>query len=211
MAVMFMVLPDRLRCPENIDSHDAVFINLQLHTASICLHRAGVAAAKGENPGTNLLPDVAARLLTAAREIFAVVAVLRDLDALFLNPFVAFAVHMAALVFLDDFVTSYSRQSEECLGALMSLMLVIADRNPMTASLTIQLAQELKRSGVDQSALEKVSVTSSRQHRISSNHLFSPQVGHLISKMDSHMSLPGQQNHATGEVRFCPVQPENVS
>jgi len=168
LAVLFMVLPDSVRCPENIDKHDAVFINLALHTASICIHRVGAARGKGAPQHAAQAEGAAVRLLTAANEIFAIVKGVTDPQRLFSNPFVAFASFMAALVFFDDFAHFHARQSEQRLGELMDLMVVIANENLVTASLALQLAGHLKKTGIDPHALEKVS-SSSPYRRLTGN------------------------------------------
>ncbi len=158
LAVLFVALPDCVRCPENLARHDAVFINLTLHTASICIHRVAVVRAGGAPPHVSppAPQDTAARLLTSAQAIFAIINALSDPQLLFANPFVGFAAYVAALVFLSDFATTHSRTSEECLTTLVNLMIVIASESLVTASLALQLAGHLKKSGIDPNALEKV-------------------------------------------------------
>jgi hypothetical protein len=156
LAAMFVALPDKLRCPEHIDNHAAVFVNLELHTANICLHRAQAAEMRKRSLSKDLPSSPPERLLASAQEIFAIVAIIHDLEALFLNPLVAFATFMTAFVYLDDLSNFHNPKSEERLLALMDLMVVMAIRNPMTASLAVQLAKELHKSGIDKSAIEKV-------------------------------------------------------
>ncbi|KAL2133821.1 hypothetical protein VTI74DRAFT_1627 [Chaetomium olivicolor] len=187
LAVLFMMLPDNMRCPENLDKHDAVSINLNLHTASICIHRVALVRAKGASLHAGQLQGAAVRLLTAARAIFAIISSLSDPHVLFANSFVAFAAHMAALVFLDDFALTHNRQSEECLSTLMNLMVVIANENLVTASLVLQLAGHLKKSGIDPSALSKVK--------------------HLAAKVEADAFVTGMHNDHTGAVLFCPFGP----
>ena len=156
LAVLFVALPDSLRCPENLVRHDAVFINLTLHTASICIHRVGLVRARGASLPAGPPQDTAARLLTSAQAIFAIINALSDLHLLFANPSVGFAAYMAALVFLNDFATTHSRTSEERLGTLVNLMIVIGNESVVAASLSLQLAGHLKKSGIDPHALDKV-------------------------------------------------------
>ncbi len=156
LAVLFMVLPDSVRCPQNIDKHDAVFTNLALHTASICIHRVGAARGRGSSQHAGQVEGSVVRLLMAANEIYAIVKAVTDPYLLFSSTFAAFASFMAALVFLDDFARFHARQSEERLGALMDLMIVIANENLVTASLALQLAGHLKKTGIDPHALDKV-------------------------------------------------------
>ena len=156
LAVLFMALPDCVRCPENLARHDAVFINLTLHTASICIHRVGVVRARGAPPPAGPPQDTAVRLLTSAQAIFAIINALSDPQPLFANPIVGFAAYVAALVFLDDFATTHNRTSEERLSTLTNLTIVIANESLATASLALQLAGHLKKSGIDPNALDKV-------------------------------------------------------
>ncbi len=162
LAVLFMALPDALRCPEHLARYDAVFVNLTLHTASISIQRAGLARTKGGGSAAlgaaQSLEAADVRLLTSARAIFGIVNGLSDPRLLFANPFVGFAAYVAALVFLDDFATRHRGQSEECLSGLMDIMVGMANENLATASLALQLAGHLKKSGIDPSALEKVSL-----------------------------------------------------
>ncbi|KAK6063485.1 binuclear zinc transcription factor [Seiridium cupressi] len=186
LAVMFMALPDDLRCPEHVDNHDAVFLSLKLHTASICIFRAEEAEAK---KGVSVPPlgfTAAARSIAAAHEIFTIVAQIGDVDAFFLNPFVAFAAFMAAMVYLENYAASHDKESEGRLGHLMDFMILISRRNPITASLTVQLAQEMQRTEIDRTAMDKVS--------------------DLISNMDLDMPLMGQHKRGTGEILFCPLK-----
>lgn len=164
LAVLFMVLPDTMRCPEqNPVRHDAILVNLTLHTASICLHRVGhFRSAKWGQPSAEHAPGPTqfgapeVRLLASAQAIFAIINNLHDPHLGFSNLFVAFAAFVAALVFLDNFATTHDLESEERLNTLMNLMIVMADQNHMTASLVLQLAGHVNKSGIDPLALDKV-------------------------------------------------------
>lgn len=131
-------------------------INLQLHTATICLHRSGVARAKKHNIPLEILFGTQVRLLPAADAIFGIVASLADVTGMFRNPMVAFAAYMAAYVFLEDYTSFQNHDSEMKMNALMDLMITIGQENPITASVAIQMAHELRKTGIDPSAVNKV-------------------------------------------------------
>lgn len=131
-------------------------INLQLHTATICLHRIGAARAKERAVSPSMLSGTQMRLLPAAEEIFRIVASLADVSAMFRNPLVAFAAYMAGFVFMEDFLAGGDGRSEAKMGALMDLMVAIGHQNGMTASLAVQMAHALRRTGVDPGAVDKV-------------------------------------------------------
>jgi hypothetical protein len=148
-------LPDLLQCDQNSNDADAVFINCVLQTSIICLHKAGGSHLRRSQVPNMLLPT-RERVLPAAHAIFSILAALVDIDLLFRNPFVAFASYMSAVTLLEDFATTQNAESDERLGILMDLMIAIGDHNPYTASLVVQLAQALHKTGTDQSALAKV-------------------------------------------------------
>ena len=160
LAVAFMSLPDRLHCPPNMMNTSAVIINLQLHTASMCIHRAGAVRGLGRPQYEKLVEKTAARNLSSGEQIFAILAGIADIEALFHNAFVPFACFMAGTVFLEDSVMNQSKPSEEKLSALMNLMIAVSRTSAMTASLTIQLAVQLKKTGTDPHAMEKVRLSS---------------------------------------------------
>ena len=154
LANVFETLPLHLRCPENIDNVDAVFINLQLHTALICIYRAATTRSYLE---IGTIPYVQERVFSSALQIVTIVALVADIHTSFRNPLISFATYIAGSFFLTDFVASGNRQSEEKLTALMDVMVDVGKKNQFTASLAIRLAQELQTSGVDPNAMGKVS------------------------------------------------------
>lgn len=156
LSSSFLNLPDHLKFTQNAYDKQSVLANLRLHTASICLHRAGAARMKMHGDGNATLLNSQTRLFLAAEDIFAIVALLVDIDAQFRNPFVTFAAFMAASVFLDDYTTTQKKQSEDRFGALLDLMIVVGESNSMCASLAVQLAHQSFRAGVDQNAIQKV-------------------------------------------------------
>ncbi|KAI5460322.1 fungal-specific transcription factor domain-containing protein [Mariannaea sp. PMI_226] len=184
LATTFITLPDTLRNPETNTRPGAVSINLQLHTATICLHRIGAARAKKYAISREILSATQVRLLPAAEEIFHIVASVADVSANFRNPMVAFAAYMAAFVFLEDFLDSENRQSEAKMGALMDLMVAIGHQNTMTASLAVQMAHAIRRSGIDPTAVDKVQ--------------------DLMAKMELKGPLMAKPDEEAGSVVFCP-------
>ncbi|KAH8660168.1 fungal-specific transcription factor domain-containing protein [Xylariales sp. PMI_506] len=200
LATLFMSLPDGVRCPENAHKQAAVLINLNLHMAVISIHR--VAAARSNNacspfaqldlrqqyPSAHGGVAPAERSLASAHVVFSIITTaVSDADALFVNPFVAFAAFMAALAFLEDFLANHSPRSEECLGALMDIMVAMAGRNLVTASLAIQLAQHLNKSRIDNSAMAKVQ--------------------HLMSQMGPEATWNVLHDDDSAAVTFCPFEP----
>lgn len=207
LELMFGVLPNHLRISERFESQAPVFVNLSLHTATISLYRYFTARARRNKLDMRLISDAETRMLESAGGIFSIVAHVGDIGTVFTNPLVAFAAFMAAMVFLDDYSRSRSAQSEVYLKSLMDLVVLMAENNPVTSSLAVQLAQELDRAGIDRSALDKVRAIQSTISRplISPP---SPQVHHIASNMDPGAALMGRQDHSTGGTLFCPLHPQ---
>lgn len=159
LELMFAVLPDHLRWSERSQTRAAATVNLCLHTATICLYRYFTATARRNKLNAGLISGSETRMLNSASEIFTIVAHTGDIGTVFSDPSVAFAAFMAAMVFLDDYSRSRSGHSEAYLKSLMDLVVLLAENNPITSSLALQLAHELERAGVDVHALEKVRLT----------------------------------------------------
>lgn len=157
LTFAFLSLPEHLRSVDSA-SVAAVTINIQLHLASICIHRAGSAVVKRRNETIDAFWRTQSRLIPAAQQIFIIVAVIGDINTRFRNPFVPFASFMAASVFLEHYLLTRDVQSEERLNAMMALMISVGKNNAVTASLAVQLAQQVKASGIDPSALDKVCI-----------------------------------------------------
>ncbi|KFZ14893.1 hypothetical protein V501_03000 [Pseudogymnoascus sp. VKM F-4519 (FW-2642)] len=137
LATMLMFLPGNIRLPRSIRCQNAVFVNVYIHTTIICIHRAAVSKITAE-------------------EILNIFRMVNDLDATFKNPLMAFSIYVAALVFLEDFVMDHSHQSEDNLNFLQNIMIAFGRTNAITRSLAIQLAMDMRQSGFDASATEKV-------------------------------------------------------
>ncbi|KFA50085.1 hypothetical protein S40293_08606 [Stachybotrys chartarum IBT 40293] len=175
-------LPHNLRCPENMENVDAVFINLQLHTALICIYRAATTRSRMSMGG---LPHIYDRVWASAVQIVMMVALVADIHTTFRNPLISFAAYIAASFFMTDFLASGSLRSEQNLTALMDVMIDVGKNNAFTASLAIRLAQALTRSGVDPGAMAKI--------------------GDLMANLRIDSELPGQDDNDNGIVILCPV------
>ena len=150
----FETLPFHLRCPENMHNLDAVFINLQLHTALICIHSAITTRS---HLSMSALPDIHRRVSLSAVQIVTIVAMVGDINTVFRNPLISFATYIAGQFFLTDFLASGNTESEQKLLALMELMIDVGKTNSFTASLAMRLAVALRTSGVDLRAAGMVS------------------------------------------------------
>lgn len=154
LTLALATLPESLQCPSNAHDSNAVLISLQLHTATICLYRAAAARSQAEN---TMVPGIEARASPAAQQIVTTIALAADINTRFRNPFIAFAAFMAAFVFLKDYMNTRDEGSMHKLSALLDVMVSVGTQNPgFAATLAVQMARELDRTGADPLAMEKV-------------------------------------------------------
>ncbi|KAF4445461.1 hypothetical protein F53441_10803 [Fusarium austroafricanum] len=186
----FATLPLDLRCPENMDSPEAVLINLQLHTALICIHQSAMTRSQMD---IGTLPATKARVMESAVQIMITVALVTDLSTRFRNPLVSFATFIAASFFFSDFLATGDTQSEANFTALMTVMVEVGKTNMFAASLAVRLAHTLRTSGVDPGTVGKVGI--------------------LMRDLNLVDPIPGQEDEENGIVILCPTAntPEQVN
>jgi hypothetical protein len=188
ITTAFETLPFHLRCPENMHNLDAVFINLQLHTALICIHSAITTRS---HLSMSALPDIHRRVSLSAVQIVTIVAMVGDINTVFRNPLISFATYIAGQFFLTDFLASGNTESEQKLLALMELMIDVGKTNSFTASLAMRLAVALRTSGVDLRAAGMVETS--------------------IAELNINCPLPQQDDKENGIVLLCPVMEQKAS
>ncbi|CZS93123.1 uncharacterized protein RAG0_03541 [Rhynchosporium agropyri] len=98
----FMFLPDHLRLPAGIRNMSIVFIHMNLHTSTICLHQAAIVTAQKHNVTDSILRQSEARCLMAAEEITNTMRLVCHVDVSTMNCWVGFCLYVAAGVFLND-------------------------------------------------------------------------------------------------------------
>lgn len=186
----FAKLPHELQCPSNNTyDPDAILVNLQLHTARICLYRAAAGRERRQKQGAPPSVHTIAKCLPSAHQVVTIAALVFDIQARFQNPFIAFAVFMAALALLKHYETTGDEESYTKLMGLMDIMIAVATEieNATTASLAVQLARELARTGVDPFAMHRVAA--------------------LVEKMDLNGPTLGRKKDEAGDaVLLCPLE-----
>lgn len=101
-----------------------------------------------------------ARLLAAAEAILNILRMMPDVIEMLKNPMLAFSMYMASLVFLDQPGSEepdYQRQSNLDLTLRFMILAAKTWGNPVTSSMAIQLAVDMRRKGLDSLVVEKVS------------------------------------------------------
>lgn len=159
LVIMHMSLPQNLKLPRNFRSQNAIFVNIMVHTATICLLRSAIWKCQQLMYPQATALQYKARLLPAAQEITNAVRLSLDLQALTQNPLVLFSIYIAALVFLDDVIADdTATESQASLDVLLHIMVNVGDTHPVAGSMALELSREMEKGGVPSSAIQKVRI-----------------------------------------------------
>ncbi|TGO49338.1 hypothetical protein BCON_0213g00150 [Botryotinia convoluta] len=142
-------LPFHLRLPHGMANPNSVFLNMNIHASTICLHQAAIFKAQN-----NRLPDTVAaeskiRAISAANEITSIMQMISHMDLSTMNPFISFCLYVAARVFvkhLDD--TPKDSPVSDSLRFLLKAMNALKKKNPLTESFLVQLDVDLEAMGL---------------------------------------------------------------
>lgn len=77
----FMFLPDHLRLPGGLRDMNVVFLHMNIHASTICLHQAAVLTAEKNNLSQSFIHQSRTRSLMAAEEIANTMRLVSHLDA----------------------------------------------------------------------------------------------------------------------------------
>ncbi|TGO89783.1 hypothetical protein BPOR_0094g00180 [Botrytis porri] len=142
-------LPFHLRLPHGMANPNSVFLNMNIHASTICLHQAAIFKAQ-----SNRLPDTVAaeskiRAISAANEITSIMQMISHMDLSTMNPFICFCLYVAARVFvkhLND--TPKDSPVSDSLRFLLKAMNALKKKNPLTESFLVQLDVDLEAMGM---------------------------------------------------------------
>ncbi|KAL8854561.1 MAG: hypothetical protein Q9221_000596 [Calogaya cf. arnoldii] len=143
-------LPPHLRLPAGIRDANIVFINMSIHTSTICLHQAAIYKADQNKLPQNVIDQSSTRCLLAATEIANIMRLICHLDARGNNPFMAFCLYVASRVFIH--VLKKNPNETEIRSSLEFLLLAMQQFrkvNPLSESFLIQLGLDSQGTGID--------------------------------------------------------------
>jgi len=125
----FMFLPDHLRLPGGIRDLNVVFLHMNIHASTICLHQAAVATAERHRIERNFIARCQARCLMAAEEITSTMRLITHMDASYMNSWMGFCLYVASSVFIQDLMNDSERaESRNSLEFLFSAMKAIGSK-----------------------------------------------------------------------------------
>ncbi|KAL3297051.1 binuclear zinc transcription factor [Colletotrichum asianum] len=158
LASLLNCLPDDLKLPNSIRCQNATFVNIIIHTSIILLHRAALSTIERVGTPHHMIRQCRIRLVAAAEEILNILRMMPDVNDMLKNPMLTFSMYMASLVFLDQPTsTEPEYQRQDNLDFTLRLMILAAKTwgNPVTRSMAIQLAVDMRQRGLDSAAVEK--------------------------------------------------------
>ncbi|EMD00908.1 hypothetical protein BAUCODRAFT_144502 [Baudoinia panamericana UAMH 10762] len=147
-----LALPDTLRLPGGLNDPNIVFLNMNIHTSTICLHQAAIFKADKNRMPAKISAESKVRCITAAAEIASIMRQISHLDLSSMNPFISFCLYVSARVFVQ-YLKSRPKdtQVKASLQFLLSAMHAIKRKNPLTESFLVQLDVDLESAGLEDS------------------------------------------------------------
>lgn len=151
LATVFGKLPDCLHLPRNSRSPEAIFVNVLVQMANICLHKTAVKMTRRpSSPAADFIQRLSqSRSVTAATHILAIFQLIDDTSMPMKNPILVFAVYTAGLVLLEDTVTWGTAQSRDGLNSLLQVLGENGQASPVARQLAARLLVESQQVGVD--------------------------------------------------------------
>jgi len=143
-------LPAHLRLPYGLNDPNIIFANMNIHTSTICLHQAAIFKADKHRLAAQIGAESKRRCIVAADQITNIMKMCSHQDLSQLNPFIAFCLYVAARVFVQ-YLKSKREDStvRASLTFLLSAMMALRTKNPLTESFLVQLDVDLEGSGLN--------------------------------------------------------------
>ena len=142
-------LPLHLRLPAGVRSPNTVFLNMNIHTSTICLHQAAIFKAEKNKMPSVLIEQSYNRCLLAASEITSIMRLISHLDVSGYSPFMAFCLYIAARVFVHFLKKSPDEQEVlASLRFLLNAMQALKRTQPIVESFLTQLNLDIHSSGL---------------------------------------------------------------
>ncbi|RMZ83866.1 hypothetical protein DV737_g1481, partial [Chaetothyriales sp. CBS 132003] len=143
-------MPAALRLPAALSDPNAIFCNMNIQTATICLHQAAIFKAEKNRLPVQISVESKRRCIVAADQVTNVMKMISHLDLSLMNPFLAFCLYVSARVFVQ-YLKSHKEDSavKSSLHFLLSAMQVLKTKNPLTESFLVQLDVDIEGSGLD--------------------------------------------------------------
>ncbi|KAK4648785.1 uncharacterized protein QC761_113830 [Podospora bellae-mahoneyi] len=144
-----LCLPSQLKLPNGLTNPNIVFMNMCIHTSTICLHQAAIFKADKNRLPNSVSSESKVRCITSANEIASIMRMISHLDLSAMNPFISFCLYVSARVFVQYLKSRPDdSQTADSLRFLLAAMSALKKRNPLTESFLVQLDVDLEALGV---------------------------------------------------------------
>ncbi|KAH8799745.1 fungal-specific transcription factor domain-containing protein [Xylogone sp. PMI_703] len=149
LSSTFMFLPEHLRLPQGIRDMNVVFVNMNIHTSTICLHQAAILTAQKYSLDSKFIRQCQRRNLMAAEEVTNIMRLVSHMNPAIIPPWICFCLYVAVGVFLQDQITTHNRpQSSSNADFLLSAMKAMSKNHKIAQQFIIQLEFDLEASGI---------------------------------------------------------------
>ncbi|KAI5919257.1 fungal-specific transcription factor domain-containing protein [Camillea tinctor] len=144
-----LCLPNHLKLPVGLINPNIVFMNMNIHTSTICLHQAAIFKADRNRLPPTVSAESKVRCITAANEIASIMRMVSHMDLSAMNPFLSFCLYVAARVFVQYLKSRPDDgQTADSLRFLLAAMNALKKKNPLTESFLVQLDVDLEALGM---------------------------------------------------------------
>ncbi|RSM21058.1 hypothetical protein CDV31_000106 [Fusarium ambrosium] len=171
LSALTDMLPANLQLPENAECQHAIFVNILIHTATMCLHKTAAQKAKClQGPEAELLArESHNRMFAAAVKVLDVFQHTRDLVMALKNPIQDYTAYIAALVFLQDFSVGRSEQSRCDTLFLFGILRTAGEIHAVAHMLSAQLGAQLENCGIEIPRDDEIDLESLESYRTRRN------------------------------------------
>lgn len=150
LVLLSAALPSSLRLPAAARDQNAIFVNVLLQTATICLHKT---LLKHGTCAVCAVDDAVARrsrdrVVAAAHETIHVFSLAGDLPVALRNPTLCFAAYTAGLVCCEMAVRGGDANGLDNVRFLVNMLNAVGPTNVVAGMLAAQLAQHARSMGL---------------------------------------------------------------
>ncbi|KAJ3544625.1 hypothetical protein NM208_g2950 [Fusarium decemcellulare] len=151
LAALASMLPTTLQLPQGSGCQYAVFINVLINTAAMCLHRTAARIARCRDGPEAILSSGQSqiRMVSSAENVLDIFSQTKDLVMALRNPIQDYAAYIAALAFIEDFSVARNSLSKGKAAFLLNILHTAGHTHAVARMLAAQLTTELEKAGIE--------------------------------------------------------------
>ncbi|KAL5611318.1 hypothetical protein FOBRF1_007435 [Fusarium oxysporum] len=161
------ILPTNLQLPQAFACQHAIFVNILIHTATMCLHKTAAQKARCIQgfEAERVVNESYGRMFVAAMNVLDVFQQTQDLVMALKNPIQDYTAYIATLVFLEDFKARSSIQSKNNALFLIGIFRTAGETHAVARMLSAQLGTQLEIYNIDISSNDEIDVSGLESRR----------------------------------------------